>query len=67
MLKLSRMGVTILPPVPAFCDHPRTIDDIVNHIVMRILDQFGIHPDAARLWDGVMSVDGKRPEAERIN
>ena len=61
------MGVTILPPVPAFYNHPQTIDDIINHIVVRILDQFDIHLDGARRWDGVMSVDGRRPETERIN
>jgi flavin prenyltransferase len=66
MLKLSRMGVTILPPAPAFYNHPQTIDDIINHIVVRILDQFDIHLDGARRWDGVMSVDGKRAEAERV-
>lgn len=59
MLKLSRMGVVICPPVPAFYNHPGTIDDIVNHTVTRILDQFGIHVDVARRWDGVMSVRGK--------
>src|SRR5438876_11092640 len=37
MLKLSRMGVVIMLPVPAFYNHPQTIDDIVNHIVIRIL------------------------------
>ena len=52
MLKLSRMGVTILPPVPAFYNHPKTLDDVVNHFVMRILDQFDIHVDLARRWDG---------------
>jgi flavin prenyltransferase len=69
MLKLSRMGVTILPPAPAFYNHPQTIDDIINHIVVRILDQFDVHLDGldgARRWDGVMSVDGKRAEAERV-
>lgn len=59
MLKLSRMGVAIVPPLPAFYNHPRTLDDLVNHIVMRTLDQFGIHVDAARRWAGVMSTDGK--------
>src|SRR5215510_10953609 len=59
MLKLSRMGVTILPPVPAFYNHPRTIDDIVNHTVMRVLDQFGIHMDVASRWAGIMSTSGK--------
>ena len=33
MLKLARMGVTMLPPMPAFYNHPQTIDDVVNHIV----------------------------------
>ena len=42
MLKLSRMGVTMLPPMPAFYNHPQSVDDVVNHIVMRVLDQFGI-------------------------
>ncbi|HKC65338.1 MAG TPA: UbiX family flavin prenyltransferase, partial [Pyrinomonadaceae bacterium] len=45
MLKLSRMGVTILPPVPAFYNHPQNLDDMINHIVMRTLDQFDIHLD----------------------
>ena len=62
MLKLSRMGVVILPPVPAFYNHPRTLDDLVNHFVMRILDQLDIHTDLARRWDGVMSASGPPPE-----
>ncbi len=63
MLKLSRMGAVIIPPVPAFYNHPKTIDDVVNHIVMRILDQFDLHLNLARRWDGVMSVGGE-PEDE---
>ncbi|MEK6321461.1 MAG: UbiX family flavin prenyltransferase [Acidobacteriota bacterium] len=59
MLKLSRMGVVIIPPVPAFYNHPQTIDDIVNHIVIRILDQFEIHLDTANRWDGVMVTGGR--------
>src|SRR5688500_17377463 len=39
MLKLSRMGAVILPPVPAFYNEPRTIDDLVDHTVARVLDQ----------------------------
>ncbi len=54
MLKLSRMGVTMLPPMPAFYNHPQTIDDVVNHIVVRILDQFGIGTDFAKRWEGDM-------------
>src|SRR2546421_9360213 len=54
MLKLSRMGVIISPPVPAFYNHPSTIDDIVNHTVQRALDQFDIHIDVVSRWDGRM-------------
>lgn len=60
MLKLSRMGVVIIPPVPAFYNHPRSIDDIVNHVVQRALDQFEIHIDVVSRWDGVM-VRGGNP------
>ena len=59
MLKLSRMGVCILPPVPAFYNHPQTIDDIVNHTVQRALDQLEIHIDVVSRWDGVMLRGGK--------
>jgi 4-hydroxy-3-polyprenylbenzoate decarboxylase len=54
MLKLARMGVTILPPVPAFYNHPRSLEEMVDHIAMRILDQFGIHLDLMPRWDGQM-------------
>jgi len=54
MLKLARMGVTILPPMPAFYNKPQTIDDIVDHIVARVLDQFGIPAEFAKRWDGQM-------------
>jgi 4-hydroxy-3-polyprenylbenzoate decarboxylase len=54
MLKLSRMGVVMTPPMPAFYNHPQSVDDIVNHVVMRALDQFGLHTDSMTRWDGVM-------------
>ncbi len=50
MLKLSRMGAVILPPVPAFYNHPQSVDALVDHVVMRTLDQFGIHMDLAERW-----------------
>jgi 4-hydroxy-3-polyprenylbenzoate decarboxylase len=62
MLKLSRMGVVIVPPVPAFYNHPKTLDDMINHIVMRALDQFDIHLDVMNRWDGVMAT-GRAPNA----
>ena len=63
MLKLARMGVVIMPPVPAFYDHPRSIDDIVDHTVGRVLDLFDIHIENAARWPGAMGVGvGKRLE-----
>lgn len=54
MLKLARIGVTILPPMPAFYNRPQSIDDIVDHIVARVLDQFDIPAEFAKRWDGQM-------------
>ena len=59
MLKLARMGVAIVPPMLAFYNHPKSIDDIVNHIVTRVLDQFGISAPFARRWDGHIVNAGK--------
>lgn len=54
MLKLARMGVTIMPPMPAFYNHPESVEQIVDHIVARVLDQFGITAPFAKRWDGHM-------------
>jgi len=54
MLKLSRLGVVIPPPLPAFYNRPATIDDIVNHSVTRILDLFGVNSGDDGRWDGEM-------------
>ncbi|MFI6999321.1 non-oxidative hydroxyarylic acid decarboxylases subunit B [Nocardia sp. NPDC050175] len=53
MLTLSRMGVRIVPPMPAFYNDPHTIDDIIDHIVSRVLDQFGLRSDKAKPWTGL--------------
>ena len=58
MLKLSRMGVVICPPMPAFYTKPATLDDLVTYSAVRLLDQFDIHIDVPR-WDGDMEVKGK--------
>jgi 4-hydroxy-3-polyprenylbenzoate decarboxylase len=55
LLKLARMGVSVVPPMPAFYNKPASVDDIVNHIVARVLDQFGIDAAFAKRWDGKMS------------
>jgi 4-hydroxy-3-polyprenylbenzoate decarboxylase len=59
MLKLARMGVVILPPVPAFYNNPQNLDDMINHITMRVIDQFDLHLDVMNRWDGVL-LDQKR-------
>ena len=56
MLKLSRMGAVVLPPMPAFYNHPRTVDDVVDHTVSRVLDQFGLETSGAERWTGEMGV-----------
>ena len=66
MLRLSRMGVVILPPLPAFYNHPQNLDDMINHVTMRILDQFDIHLDVMNRWDGKMLTRGET-ESFRTN
>ncbi|MEV5884534.1 non-oxidative hydroxyarylic acid decarboxylases subunit B [Streptomyces sp. NPDC052020] len=53
MLALARMGVRVVPPMPAFYNHPRTVDDIVDHITVRILDQLDLPAPAAERWSGL--------------
>ena len=50
MLKLSRLGVVILPPAVEFYTKPKTISDIVDHGVGKCLDQFGISHDLYVRW-----------------
>ena len=56
MLTLSRMGALVMPPLPAFYNHPRTIDDIVDYTVARLVDQFGLEVRGAERWVGEMGV-----------
>lgn len=64
MLKLARMGVVILPPMPAFYNNPQNLDDMINHITMRVIDQFDIHLDIMNRWDGVLLDRSRRSETE---
>ena len=52
MLALARMGTVILPPVPAFYNRPKNLEDIVNHVVGRLLDQFGLDSPELTRWEG---------------
>lgn len=53
MLALTRMGSVIFPAMPAFYNRPKTIDDMVNHIVGRLLDQFGLEMPGISRWRGM--------------
>jgi 4-hydroxy-3-polyprenylbenzoate decarboxylase len=53
MAALAELGARIVPPMPAFYNHPTTVDDIVDHIVARVLDQFGLDHPRARRWNGL--------------
>lgn len=50
MLKLAQAGAIILPAMPGFYHRPKSIDDLVNFMVARVLDQFGISQDLVQPW-----------------
>lgn len=50
MLELARMGAVILPASPGFYQHPQTIEDLIDFVVARILDQLGIPQDLIKRW-----------------
>lgn len=58
MLKLSHAGARILPASPGFYHRPQTIDDLVNHLCYRILDQFDIPHDKKTQWTGTEVPEG---------
>jgi 4-hydroxy-3-polyprenylbenzoate decarboxylase len=51
MVDASRNGAIIMPPLPAFYTHPRTVDDIVNHTVARVMDFWGMSVLPLPRWD----------------
>ncbi|KAF1304987.1 MULTISPECIES: UbiX family flavin prenyltransferase [Enterococcus] len=52
LTKLSRLGVQIIPPIPAFYNQPKTIQDLVDHHTMKLLDALGIANDSQGRWGG---------------
>ena len=52
MTSLSEMGAIIAPPIPGFYNHPKTVMDIVDHSVDRVLDLIGIPDAQVRRWEG---------------
>jgi flavin prenyltransferase len=52
MVQAAEAGAVILPPVPAFYHRPETVAELIDHTVVKILDQLGIHLDLIRRWEG---------------
>ncbi|HEY5088251.1 MAG TPA: flavin prenyltransferase UbiX [Gemmatimonadaceae bacterium] len=53
MLKLSRDGVVVLPAAPGFYNRPSSIDEVVDFVVARVLDQMGVEHSIGRRWGAV--------------
>lgn len=52
MVKVKKSGAVILPAMPAFYHRPESVDDIVNHVVGKILDQLGVEHELFKRWEG---------------
>ena len=53
MSSVTEAGAVVLPPVPGFYTRPESVEDIVDHTVTKILDQFGIETDLIERWAGI--------------
>lgn len=51
MVSLAEMGAIVMPPVPAFYHMPKTVEDVVDHTLDRVIDLLGISNPAAYRWD----------------
>jgi 4-hydroxy-3-polyprenylbenzoate decarboxylase len=65
MLSLSRMGAIIAPPMPGFYTNPKTIDDLIDHTVGRVLDLFGLDMPHLKRWTG-MRADREAPNVAEL-
>jgi 4-hydroxy-3-polyprenylbenzoate decarboxylase len=63
MLALAEMGAVVLPPVPAFYHRPKTIRDLIDHTVGRILDRIGIAHGLVTEWAGTGQPDSDPPSS----
>ena len=61
MLRAQQAGAVIMPVVPAFYDHPKTIDDLVTQYVCRVLAQLGLPQEKMKRWTGTPA--SKKAEA----
>ena len=61
MTSLAEMGAVIVPPVPAFYNRPKELDDIINHTVARVLDRLQLPQTLVGEWQGTSARRGSRP------
>ena len=52
LYKAAQLGAIIAPPTPAFYNNPKSLDDLVNHSIGRIIDLFGIDSGIVKRWEG---------------
>ncbi len=52
LYEAAQLGAVIAPPMPAFYSQPKTIDDLVNHSIGRVLDLFGLDAGILKRWEG---------------
>jgi len=55
MLRLARAGAVVLPAAPGFYHQPKTIDDLIDFVVARVLDQLGVSHRLGKRWDGTQA------------
>ena len=56
MCRLSKMGASIIPAMPGFYHHPKTIDDIVDFLIGKILDYLNIENNMFKKWEGTNEI-----------
>jgi 4-hydroxy-3-polyprenylbenzoate decarboxylase len=52
MVQVTETGAVLVPPLPAFYHRPKTLDDVINQSVNKVLDQFGIECELFKRWTG---------------
>jgi 4-hydroxy-3-polyprenylbenzoate decarboxylase len=65
MLALARMGAHVVPPMPAFYNRPESVENIIDHTIARVLDQFGLPAPRACRWAGLPKSNSEVNSYER--
>ncbi|MBX7139181.1 MAG: aromatic acid decarboxylase, partial [Oligoflexia bacterium] len=64
--KLSKLGVCILPAMPGFYLNPHSIDELVDGLVTKILDQMGLTPSDVRRWGETTPEQSSKPRVLKL-